>query len=65
MKLKDTAEQEFIGNQIRAFEIAGEWIPGIKIIQRTDPFQSGSLKFYLGCPAIEERNQMKISEICI
>ena len=40
MKFKDTTEQEFIGNQIRAFEIAGEWIPGIKIIQHTDPFQN-------------------------
>ena len=40
MKLKDTTAQEFIGNQIRAFEVAGEWIPGIKIIQCTDPFQN-------------------------
>src|SRR5690606_26922254 len=40
MRLKTTAEQEFIRNKIQAVEIAGEWIPGIKIIQRTDPFQN-------------------------
>lgn len=40
MKVKDTTAQEFIGDQIRAFEVAGEWIPGIKIIQCTDPFQN-------------------------
>ena len=40
MKLNNTTEQEFIQTQIQAFEIAGEWIPGIKIIQRTDPFQN-------------------------
>lgn len=40
MKLQSTTEQEFITNKIHALEIAGEWIPGIKIIQRTDPFQN-------------------------
>lgn len=39
MKLNDPSEQEFITNKIQAVETAGAWIPGIKIIQRTDPFQ--------------------------
>lgn len=33
-------EQELIKQKIRALEIAGDWIPGIKIIQTLNPFQN-------------------------
>jgi DNA-binding CsgD family transcriptional regulator len=40
MELKDTNEQEFINAKITALKLAGDWIPGIKIIQNTRPHQN-------------------------
>src|SRR5690554_2362746 len=40
MEPNDPTEQEFITSKIQAVESAGAWIPGIKIIQRTNPFQN-------------------------
>lgn len=33
-------EQKFVNEKIKAFELAGDWIPGIKIIQRIHPFEN-------------------------
>jgi hypothetical protein len=35
-----TPEQEFIETKINGLKIAGEWIPGIKIVQSTQPIQN-------------------------
>jgi len=35
-----TPEQEFIEAKINGLKIAGEWIPGIKIVQSTQPIQN-------------------------
>lgn len=40
METIQTVEQEYIKTKISALKIAGEWIPGVKIVQRTQPVQN-------------------------
>ena len=40
MELRNNFEQEFINSKINALKIAGDWIPGIKIVQNTRPYQN-------------------------
>ncbi|WP_158861477.1 helix-turn-helix transcriptional regulator [Lunatibacter salilacus] len=40
MELSNNDEQEFINAKINALKLAGDWIPGIKIVQNTRPHQN-------------------------
>lgn len=40
MEQQEPNEQEFINAKINALKLAGDWIPGIKIVQNTDPHQN-------------------------
>lgn len=40
MELRNNNEQEFINAKISALKLAGDWIPGIKIVQNSRPQQN-------------------------
>ena len=40
MELNESTEQEFINAKINALKLAGDWIPGIKIVQNSRPHQN-------------------------
>lgn len=70
MELRNIEENEFINAKINALKLAGDWIPGIKIVQNTRPYknlyicQSGqkhfglSEAFFIHLPVDEYRSRI-------